>query len=104
MIRRVTDAIMSETKQNREQLLFEAVVQKTDPAERTAFLAAVCGEDAALRARLEVLVAAHEQSDPLLATPAQAVRPTAKIEMADEPAGRSHRPAHWALQVAGEDR
>ena len=58
---------MGETKQNREELLFEAVVQKTDAVERAAFLAAVCGDDAALRARLELLLEGHFQEGGFLA-------------------------------------
>jgi WD40 repeat protein len=57
---------MGETKQNREQSLFEAVVQKTDAAERTAFLEGVCRDDPALRARLEQLLEGHFQGEGFL--------------------------------------
>jgi hypothetical protein len=54
-------------------------------AQRAAFLEIVCGEDAALRRRLEALLAAHEQSETALAETVPAAEPTMKIEFGDEP-------------------
>ena len=71
-------------KPTREEVLFAAALTK--PAnERAPFLDGACHGDAALRARLESLLAAHEQPDTLLATPADAVRPTIKLDLADAP-------------------
>ncbi len=69
---------------NREELLFQLALTKSAD-ERAAFLDRECGSDAALRARLEALLVAHEQPDTLLATQAEAARPTIKLELADAP-------------------
>jgi hypothetical protein len=55
-------------------MLFEAAAAVPDP-ERAAFLDRECAGDLALRVRLDVLLAAHEQSDGVLASRAQASRP-----------------------------
>src|ERR1041384_2483147 len=69
---------------NREEVLFALALEK--PAEkRTAFLDAMCEGDAALRARLERLLAAHEQPETLLATQTDAARPTIRLDLADAP-------------------
>ena len=52
---------------------------------RPAFLDAVCESDTALRARLEALLAAHEQPETLRATQAETARPTIKLDLADAP-------------------
>jgi hypothetical protein len=52
---------------------------------RPAFLDAVCEGDTALRARLEALLAAHEQPGTLLATQAEPARPAIKLDLADAP-------------------
>ena len=52
-----------------EEVLFQLAMAK--PVEkRAAFLDAMCEGDAALRQRLEALLAAHEQPETLLATQA----------------------------------
>ena len=67
---------------SREEALFALALEK--PAEkRPAFLDAVCEGDTALRARLEALLAAHEQPETLLATQAETARPTIKLDLAD---------------------
>jgi len=69
---------------SREEALFVLALNK--PADkRAAFLEAMCDGDAALRSRLEALLAAHEQPDTLLATQAAAARPTIKLEIPDAP-------------------
>jgi tetratricopeptide (TPR) repeat protein len=69
---------------NREEALFAVALEK--PAEkRAAFLDAICDGDAALRLRLESLLAAHEQPETLLATQVEAARPTIKLDLADAP-------------------
>jgi eukaryotic-like serine/threonine-protein kinase len=60
--------------------------RKRPPAERAAFLDGACAGDLTLRERLERLLAAPEQPETLLATQAEATRPTMKVAFADEPA------------------
>ena len=67
-----------------EEALFTLALAKP-AAERAVFLDAVCQSDDALRARLDALLAAHEQPDTLLATQAAAARPTIKLDLADAP-------------------
>ena len=67
-----------------EEALFTLALAKP-AAERAVFLDAVCQSDDALRARLEALLAAHEQPDTLLATQPEAARPTIKLDLADAP-------------------
>jgi hypothetical protein len=70
---------------SREEVLFG--LNLNQPAEkRAAFLDTMCYGDAALRACLDALLAAHEQPDTLLANQAEAARPKLKIEIADKPA------------------
>jgi hypothetical protein len=71
-------------KPNREEALFALALTKlTD--ERAEFLARECGDDAALRERLEALLAAHDDTAGVLAEPAPlAAKETMKIEFADE--------------------
>jgi hypothetical protein len=77
----------------REELLFQL---GKPAAERPAWLTRECGDDKALRARLEALLAAHEQPETLLAAQTDTVRlredasarqarPTDKLDLADEP-------------------
>ena len=47
---------MTESKPSLEEALFEMAVQKTDAAERAAFLEGVCQDNPALRARLDILL------------------------------------------------
>jgi eukaryotic-like serine/threonine-protein kinase len=70
--------------QEREAALFALAVEKP-VAERAAFLHAVCGGDAALRQRLDALLAAHEQPDPALAAVTVEARPTIKLDLAEAP-------------------
>jgi tetratricopeptide (TPR) repeat protein len=70
--------------QNREELLFQLALEK--PADkRSAYLDAVCDGNGALRARLEALLAAHEQSDGVLVDAAPAAKPTLKLEFSEAP-------------------
>jgi eukaryotic-like serine/threonine-protein kinase len=78
-----------------EEALFALALAK--PVEkRRAFLDAMCDGDAALRGRLDALLAAHEQPETLLATQvetarlredasARQARPTIKLDLADAP-------------------
>src|SRR5262245_51413575 len=58
-----------------EDILLEAVEKKT-PAERTAYLDAACGQDAALRALVEGLLKSHEQAGSFLEQPLFEAAPT----------------------------
>jgi serine/threonine protein kinase/WD40 repeat protein len=49
-----------------EETIFEAAIQKPNPAERAAYLEGACGGDPELRRRVEALVRAHQQSRGLL--------------------------------------
>ena len=69
---------------NREEALFALALEKL-AEKRPAFLDAVCEGDTALRARLEALLAAHEQPETLLATQAETASPTLKLDLADAP-------------------
>jgi serine/threonine protein kinase/DNA/RNA endonuclease YhcR with UshA esterase domain len=68
----------------REQALFTLASAKP-VAERAAFLDRECGEDKALRARLEALLAAHEQSEPILDDSDRHAKATMKLEFSDSP-------------------
>src|SRR5438128_2392444 len=51
-----------------EEDLFVAALEKP-PSERAAFLAEACGEDLALRQRLEALLNAHDRAGDFLSNP-----------------------------------
>src|SRR5262245_62155560 len=53
-----------------EQSLFTQALEISDPAGRAAFLDRACGADAALRARLERLLAQHDAAGSFLERPA----------------------------------
>ena len=78
--------------QERESTLFALAVEKP-LAERSAFLQAVCGEDRALRQRLDALLAAHEETVGVLGDePAREVlAPTPDLTepVADEAVGQT---------------
>ena len=69
--------------QDREAALFALALEKPAP-ERAAFLEVVCGSDEALRARLEALLAAHDQPDDLLPTQIEADQPLIKHALVDD--------------------
>jgi serine/threonine protein kinase/Tfp pilus assembly protein PilF len=58
-----------------EESIFAEAVQRAVP-EREAFLDAACGDDAALRGRLEALLGAHDHPDPFLDALGPEVIPT----------------------------
>ena len=60
----------------REEELFDAARQLTDPAQRAAFLDFSCTEDPALRARIETLLAAEDQAEDFFAAGATLVTAT----------------------------
>jgi serine/threonine protein kinase len=69
---------------NREEALFQAAVQLAG-ADRAVFLNGVCLGDAALRQRLEDLLAAHDAPDELSPPDEPAPVATMKLELADAP-------------------
>ena len=72
------------SSQDHEAALFQLALSKP-AAKRTAWLDAECEGDAALRQRLNALLAAHDQPETLLATQADTARPTIKLDLADAP-------------------
>src|SRR5262245_37701564 len=69
---------------SREEALFSLALTKP-AAERAAWLDRECAGDSALRARLEALLAAHDQRDSLPKPPERA-RATIELELPDAPA------------------
>src|SRR3954452_9658247 len=65
-----------------EEALFQAAIHLAGVA-RDMFLTQECGADAALRCRLDALIAAHEQESALLTTPSEDARPTIKVAPLD---------------------
>jgi serine/threonine protein kinase len=53
-----------------DETIFTTALEKSDPTERAAYLAEVCGEDSARRQRIEELLAAHGQASDFLERPA----------------------------------
>jgi serine/threonine protein kinase len=77
--------------QNREEVLF-ALALEMPSDQRPALLDAVCVGDAALRQRLETLLAAHQKADELPPSNAPAVAATIKLDLAeaeDESVGKT---------------
>jgi hypothetical protein len=66
-----------------EESLFAAALEKRTASERRAFLEAACAGDAAMRQRVERLLAAHMQTQGILE--------------------KSARPPDWAEITAGHD-
>ncbi len=62
---------------NRELEIFNSALERAMPAERAAYLDGACGDDAALRARIETLLQAHEVAAGFL--PADDPKPLAAL-------------------------
>jgi eukaryotic-like serine/threonine-protein kinase len=71
-------------KPRREELLHGLAVTKP-AAERALFLDRECGEDKALRARLDEMLAVPEPLETVLTTETESVRPPIKLDLADTP-------------------
>jgi serine/threonine protein kinase len=54
---------------SRVEMIFNAVIQKTSPAERAAYLEGVCERDPDLRGRVETLLRAHDDARDFLKAP-----------------------------------
>ena len=48
------------------ETIYDAALKKESESERKAYLDAACGDDKALRARIEALLKAHEQAGDFL--------------------------------------
>ena len=77
---------MSENKQSLEEALFEAALEKSSAAERTAFLDGACRDHPTLRARLDTLLEGHFRAEGFLtAAPDPSSRPTAAAPAVQKP-------------------
>src|SRR5262249_28915700 len=81
--------------------VFIEALEKTNAAERGAYLGAVCGEDAALRARVDKLLAAHEAAGGILDRPAATEEATGPYRPLSEGPGTLVGP-YKLLQKIGE--
>jgi WD40 repeat protein/serine/threonine protein kinase len=86
---------------NREEALFAAVLEKPTRAERAAYLEGACGDDRALRERIEALLAAHEASGGVLDAPPLPLSPTTAYRPLTEGPGTVIGP-YKLLQKIGE--
>src|SRR5262245_8905690 len=94
---------MDEVPQRREAALFDAALQLREP-ERSAYLDRVCGQDAALRQRLEALLRANENTDsflePALPAPDSETTLVVSVPLTEKPGDRIGR--YKLLQQIGE--
>ena len=68
---------------DREERLFTMALEITDPAKRAEFLALTCGDDAALRQRIERLLALQTNADDVFPTePGDRTEPSDRTELA----------------------
>ena len=77
----------------REEAPFQLALSKS-AAKRAAWLDGECEGAAALRQRLDALLAAHDQPETMLTTQAEAARPTLKLDL-DEPIPRKSIYLRW---------
>ena len=61
---------MPSAEHERVEELFSAAIEHSSAAERTAYLRGACGQDVALRERMEELLAAHDEASSFLDVPA----------------------------------
>ena len=95
-----------------EETIFVAALEKSTPAERTAYLEGACAGDPGLRRRVEALLGAHEQSGDLLDPPVHSPGPSTRFDVGAPPArlaGGAHQRVPGArigpyklLQAIGE--
>ena len=69
--------------------IFLAVVERKDPAERTAFLNKACGDDDALRANVEALLKSHEEAGSFLAQDVFEPAPTVNQPLSEKPGDKN---------------
>jgi len=70
---------------NAARAIFMTALDKTEPAERAAYLAQACGGDDALRQRVEVLLKANDDSGSFLEPPAQKMVATMDTPVSERP-------------------
>ena len=88
-------------KPNDIEAIYNAALQKGSEAQRSAYLDAVCGDDDALRARVEALLKAHEQVGDFLEVPA--VDPNATLGESPSIEGPGTRIGRYeVLELIGE--
>ena len=84
--------------------IFAEALERTDPSERAAYLDAACADDAALRRRIEALLAAHDGAgrflEPEFSDQSQTAGPEAE-RMARTSVPETHSGSH---QPTGEHR
>ena len=68
-----------------EQTLFAEAMERTNPEDRAVFLDQACGSDAALRQRIERLLAQHENAGKFLESPALTPGPTLAAPPGERP-------------------
>src|SRR5262245_15698601 len=81
-----------------EETIFLAALEKKDPTERAAYLDGACGNDQALRQRVEALLRSHQDPDSFLDVPAMA----RQAADAGDPDVTTCTPAHEAVDPEGE--
>jgi serine/threonine protein kinase len=86
---------------DREEALFAAVLEKPTAAERAAYLDGACGDDRALRERIEGLLAAHNARGGVLDAPLLTETPTTAYRPLTEGPGTVIGP-YKLLQQIGE--
>jgi WD40 repeat protein/serine/threonine protein kinase len=84
-----------------ERSIFIEALDKTSAAQRVAYLEAVCGDDVAMRQRIEKLLAAHEAAGGILDQPAVPAHATASYTPLAEGPGTVIGP-YKLLQMIGE--
>ncbi|UCC99333.1 MAG: serine/threonine protein kinase, partial [Phycisphaerales bacterium] len=82
------------------EAIYSAALAKESAAERSAYLDAACGEDQALRRRVEALLKAHEQAGRFLETPARAPDVTLEGPSIEGPGTKIGR--YELLELIGE--
>src|SRR5262249_16672406 len=78
-----------------DRTVFLAALERSDPAERTAYLDEVCAGDPALRQRVEALLRSHEEAGSFLEQPA--------LHVADQEVGADGGPGGTQTEPGGDD-
>jgi serine/threonine protein kinase len=84
-----------------EESIFAEALEKATSAERSEFLAAACGDDAGLRARVEKLLKSHEAAGSFMRKPPHPAVPTVAYEPITEKPGTVIGP-YKLMQQIGE--
>jgi serine/threonine protein kinase len=89
------------TPPNREEEIFEAA-SKLPPEQRGTYLQSACGDDAALRSRVEGLLKAHDEAGGFMAEPAAAPRKTIVLTLPPDEKPGDKIGRYKLLQQIGE--